>query len=296
MRRSFSALLIGSVLLAPACVMTTTQTRYVNGPPGPDTGQQGRVEWVRETVRQVQGNPAGGAAAGAVIGGLLGGLLSGHRGGAFFGAASGAMIGASASQVSGESTTYEVAVRFDDGDQRTFMFRGRPPFRTGESVTLTAQGLVPSSVLSEPPGAATAPPAPGAAAEPFGPAQPTSPEPGTMPPPPPAAAPAPPSPSSQLSPSDVPSGQWTFTQQYGWVWMPYGAAYTFTPDYENGDPYMYVYYPSAGWTWVTAPWLWGWGPMPFVGVSGGVNFVWYGHGWGRRWHGVRPRHYRPWRR
>ncbi len=83
----------------------------------------------------------------------------------------------------------------------------------------------------------------------------------------------------------VPSGQWTFTQQYGWVWMPYGAAYTFTPDYDNGDPYMYVYYPSAGWTWVTAPWLWGWGPMPFVGVSGGVNFVWYGRGWGPRWHG-----------
>lgn len=73
--------------------------------------------------------------------------------------------------------------------------------------------------------------------------------------------------------------------------MPYGAAYTFTPDYENGDPYMYVYNPTAGWTWVDAPWLWGRGPMPYLALGGVVGFGWYGHGWGEGWHGDRPAHY-----
>jgi outer membrane lipoprotein SlyB len=299
MRSLFSAFLAGSVVLAPACVTTTTRTTMSEAPAGPEATRRGRVEWVRQTVSETQGNPAAGAAAGAVVGGLLGGLITGHRMGALFGATTGAVIGADASQVHAEDTTYDVAVRFQDGETRIFAYRGYAPFRPGESVSLTAHGLVPAGDFAvSPPYRAT--PAPPAQAPKAGSddteAQPSAPQPGNLPPAPPAMAPAPPGPASQAAQVGVPAGQWVFTRQYGWVWMPYGVAYTFTPDYQNGDPYMYVYYPSAGWTWVDAPWLWGWGPMPFVRASGGASFVWYGHGWGERWQGRRPPRYRPWRR
>jgi hypothetical protein len=83
-------------------------------------------------------------------------------------------------------------------------------------------------------------------------------------------------------------GQWVRTSQYGWVWMPYGNGYAYAPP-DGGDPLMYVYYPSFGWTWVIAPWLWGWGPMPFFGVAGWWHFGWWGHGFGR-WDGFRGDH------
>lgn len=295
MRNVLSAFLMGSVLLTPACVMTTTRTAMSEAPLAPETNLQGRVEWVRQTVRETQGNPAAGAAAGAIIGGILGNLITGHRYGTFFGATSGAMIGANASQVHGEDVTYDVAVRFNDGERRVFTYRGYPPFRAGESVSLTEHGLVPMEnfAMSRQYGATPAPPSYAPQAEADNPAaQPSAPEPGNTPPPPPAVAPAPPVPTAAAQQAGAPSGEWVFTQQYGWVWMPYGASYTFTPDYERGDPYMYVYYRSAGWTWVNAPWLWGWGPVPYFGVSRGAHFGWYGHGWGRGWRGARPPHYR----
>lgn len=88
-------------------------------------------------------------------------------------------------------------------------------------------------------------------------------------------------------PSQTPPGQWVYTNQYGWIWMPYSDAYTYSPPDGDGEPYMYVYYPAYGWSWVVAPWVWGWGPWPFFGVAGPWHFGWYGHGWWRspwRWH------------
>ena len=82
------------------------------------------------------------------------------------------------------------------------------------------------------------------------------------------------------------SGQWVYTQQYGWVWMPYGDAYSYVPPDGEGEPYEYVYYPDYGWTWIVAPWIWGFGPWPYFGVFGPAHFGWYGHGWWRspwRW-------------
>jgi len=78
-------------------------------------------------------------------------------------------------------------------------------------------------------------------------------------------------------------GQWVYTGQYGWVWMPYGAAYTSLP---AGDAYpdLYVYWPSVGWRWVEAPWVWGIGPRPYFGSDGWARYGWYGHGYGR-WYG-----------
>jgi hypothetical protein len=119
-------------------------------------------------------------------------------------------------------------------------------------------------------------------------------QPEQAPPPPPAEAPPapqaqPPAPQAQApAPAPVPPGQWVYTQQYGWIWMPYADAYTSVPAGGSGTPYAFVYYPAfAVWTWVAAPWIWGVGPWPVFGVYGAVHFGWYGHGWWRYpsyWH------------
>ena len=81
----------------------------------------------------------------------------------------------------------------------------------------------------------------------------------------------------------VPSGQWVFTSQYGWIWMPHGNSFTFLPT--NGStPNMFVFFPAVGWSWVIAPWVWGWGPMPWFGFAGWNRFAWWGSGFGT-WHG-----------
>src|SRR5512137_1597510 len=89
--------------------------------------------------------------------------------------------------------------------------------------------------------------------------QPSSPAPGFQPPPPGAYEPAPAVQGAPEADGNGVSGQWVYTSQYGWVWMPHGDAYVNVP--ATGDaPNMYVYYPSVGWAWVVAPWVWGWGP------------------------------------
>jgi hypothetical protein len=91
----------------------------------------------------------------------------------------------------------------------------------------------------------------------------------------------------------APSGQWVYTSQYGWVWMPYGTSYTYLPT-NGGTPNMYVYYPAVGWSWVIAPWVWGWGAMPWFGYAGWSGYPWYGYGYGT-WYGyARPYAYAGW--
>ena len=89
------------------------------------------------------------------------------------------------------------------------------------------------------------------------------------------------------APAATPAGEWVDTQQYGRIWMPYSDAYTSMPPDGWGEPYQYIYGPAYGWTWVAAPWIWGWGPWPTFGFYGPRHFGWYGHGWWRtpsRWH------------
>jgi hypothetical protein len=106
--------------------------------------------------------------------------------------------------------------------------------------------------------------------------------PPAQPPPAPESATPPPPPAQQAQPrAAAPAGQWVYTQQYGWVWMPYGDAYTYAPSDGYGQPYQYVYYPTFGWTWVVAPWVWGWGPWPYFGFYGPGYFAWYRWGWWR---------------
>jgi hypothetical protein len=122
-------------------------------------------------------------------------------------------------------------------------------------------------------------------------AQPNAPAPAQPPPPPPQEPPPPPAEAQNVEPDQnqpaevvasqpqqpPSSGQWVYTTQYGWVWMPYGAQYVYEPTYEGAYPYSYVYYPANGWIWLSSPWVWGWGPWPYFGVYGPRFFVWYSH-------------------
>lgn len=137
--RLLAVILIGA--LAGGCATTSESSTTWTAAPASAPGawsRHGRVEWIRENVRREDGHPAAGAAAGAIIGALIGG-----RGpGALFGAVGGAAVGAAASQGHSERRRYDVMVRFDDGYAQTFFYDGYAPFRPGESVTLTPQGLL----------------------------------------------------------------------------------------------------------------------------------------------------------
>jgi hypothetical protein len=83
-------------------------------------------------------------------------------------------------------------------------------------------------------------------------------------------------------------GQWVYTEQYGWVWMPYSQSYTSVPS--DGYPSMYLYGPTFGWRWVAAPWVFDYGPAPYWGNRGRVGFVWYSRPWFSRRAYVGPRY------
>jgi outer membrane lipoprotein SlyB len=156
MKTTLLALLALPSLALSGCVHTyaTTQTwgEPQAAPHQTPWVRYGRVESIRETVYHQQGDPAGGAVAGAIIGGLLGGALGGHHGhhgyyhhggaGALVGAVGGAMIGAAASQGQGESRTYQVFVRFEDGGLEPFVYRNVLPFQVGDEVAFSPQGLM----------------------------------------------------------------------------------------------------------------------------------------------------------
>jgi len=127
------------VISLSACATTsTTSTTWVDPAAPANWARTGTVESVQEIVRRVEGNPAGGALAGALIGGFL---FRGRGPATLFGAVGGAAVGAAASQGSSETRTYQVLVRFDDGGDGMFIFRDFSPFRPGELVVLTPQGL-----------------------------------------------------------------------------------------------------------------------------------------------------------
>lgn len=82
------------------------------------------------------------------------------------------------------------------------------------------------------------------------------------------------------APVAVPEGQWTYTTQYGWIWTPYDQGYTQVyPDSQVA--YTFAYYPAAGWRWLSAPWILGFGPRPYWGSMGMGRFAWYAHPWFR---------------
>jgi hypothetical protein len=100
--------------------------------------------------------------------------------------------------------------------------------------------------------------------------------------PPPYDAPVPPPPAVErvevqaLEATPV-DGQWVYTSQYGWVWMPYDQVYTHVSD--DREPAMYIYGPTLGWRWVAAPWVFSVGPEPYWGARGRAHFAWHSRPW-----------------
>ena len=126
------------VALLSGCATTQTTTTTWTDPTGYSYARPGQVEAVQEVVRHTEGQPV----LGALTGALVGGAIFGGRGTAgVVGAAGGAAVGAAASQGSSESRRYNVIVRFDDGGRNTFVYGDYSPFRPGERVVLTPQGL-----------------------------------------------------------------------------------------------------------------------------------------------------------
>ncbi len=105
--------------------------------------------------------------------------------------------------------------------------------------------------------------------------EPTAPMPAMLPPAPPAALPPAPvymatTPHVAMAPATT-GGQWVFTAQYGWVYMPYGSRYVVA----TASPYAFVFAPSYGWRWLSAPWVIGSGPYPHFGNHGPFAYAWY---------------------
>ena len=139
-RHILTAFLLSSVL--QGCTTTTSSTTTWRADQAPATwARPGHVESVSEIVERTQGNPVGGALAGALVGGFL---FGGHGRASLFGATAGAIAGAASSQTPAtESRRYQVLVRFDDGSSGMFVYQAVSPFRPGQPVVLTAQGLSP---------------------------------------------------------------------------------------------------------------------------------------------------------
>lgn len=90
---------------------------------------------------------------------------------------------------------------------------------------------------------------------------------------------APPTAAAPQAPQPPPAqGQWVYTSQYGWVYMPYARNYTYV-DAAGELAFAYAYYPAYGWRWLAAPWVLGWGPTPYWGTWGCGYFSWYARPW-----------------
>lgn len=70
------------------------------------------------------------------------------------------------------------------------------------------------------------------------------------------------------------SGQWVYTDAYGWIWVPGGSL----PVIVDGVPYTYLYTAAYGWTWYVSPW--GWGPYVY---GAWVVHPWLPVGWRGAW-------------
>jgi hypothetical protein len=96
---------------------------------------------------------------------------------------------------------------------------------------------------------------------------------------PPAAPATPATPATPTTTTDgkFPPGQWAYTSQYGWTWMPYAPEFVYQPPGLT-VPMMYVYTTATGWAWLSAPWVTGLGPRPFFSVyMPAWPFTWHWH-------------------
>ena len=123
--------LLTAAALAGGCYSDTqTRTVYAAEPARAETGQVVQVE---EIVQHRERHPVAGAVAGALLGGAIF-----HSGKA---AIVGGGLGAIASSGSSTRRTFEATVQFDDGQMGRFDFADWSPFRPGDRVVMTNDGL-----------------------------------------------------------------------------------------------------------------------------------------------------------
>jgi outer membrane lipoprotein SlyB len=111
--------------------------------PQPVLGQLAIVESVREVREPGEGKGVG-AIAGGVVGGVLGNKLGKGKGlVTILGAAGGAFAGHQIEKQARAEKRWEIAVRLDDGSQRTLSSEVQPAWRAGERVRLVDDKLLP---------------------------------------------------------------------------------------------------------------------------------------------------------
>ena len=96
-----------------------------------------------QQIEQKGGSSGGGAVIGGVLGGVLGHQIGSGRGNTvatIAGAAGGAVVGNQVERNRNSSTSWEVRIRMDSGNVRTFHYSSPPSVREGDRVRLVDGG------------------------------------------------------------------------------------------------------------------------------------------------------------
>lgn len=104
----------------------------------------GVVESIRTVEHQAEKGSGLGAAAGAILGGVLGHQVGGGKGrdlATVAGAVGGGLAGNEIEKRNHTSTTYEVRVRMESGNIRTFTPPTQPDWRAGDRVKIVGGNL-----------------------------------------------------------------------------------------------------------------------------------------------------------
>ncbi len=111
----------------------------------PICSQCGVVESVRSVEQKAEKGSGVGAVAGAVLGGVIGNQIGGGNGrklATVAGAVGGGYAGNEIEKSRNTRTTYEVRVKMENGDIRTFTPENKPDWRSGDRVKLVDGRLV----------------------------------------------------------------------------------------------------------------------------------------------------------
>lgn len=132
----------------PADIRPTTEVKASPPPPppvaAPVCNDCGRVTSVR-IIEQEGKTGVGGMIAGGVVGGLLGNQVGKGKGrdvATLAGVAGGAYAGNKIEGKMNTSKTWVVAVRFDNGGERSYNFESDPGLMAGDAVRASGSGIV----------------------------------------------------------------------------------------------------------------------------------------------------------
>ena len=131
---------------APGAAMPPQSAAAPMPPPAPAIcADCGKVEGVR-TVEQAAKPSGVGVLAGAAIGGLLGNQVGGGSGktlATVAGAVGGGYAGNEIEKRTRKSVTYEVDVRMENGERKSFAYEAQPNWRAGDPVRVVNGTLAP---------------------------------------------------------------------------------------------------------------------------------------------------------